>query len=355
MKKILMRAVLSPFDEASVYDILTNNRIGSNIGNLAFPYGLMRNLMSEDMVIDTTVTNRTFTDAEIDYINSEYEYVVMPFANAFRENYVEELQNLTKLVQNLRIPFVVAGIGCGHGLKAKLDAELACDEAAKEFIKAVLDKSATIGIRGEATAEYVKHLGFKEGTEYKVIGCPSMYLWGGTLPDIEKKELRPDSPVSVNWKIGIPSEAHDYIKRSLARLTNYHYVPQVLDEMMLMYYGTPLPGSKKYPNIAEGYPSVSNHPFYTEGRAKSFVNVPSWMEYFKTKELSFGTRIHGNIVPLLSGIPCYIVAPDYRVAEIAEYHDIPHIRSNELKENDTIFTLFEKADYGPMLKNHRER
>lgn len=355
MKKILMRAVISPFDEASAYDILTKNRIGSNMGNMIFPYSVMRNLMTEDMVIDTTVTNKTFTEKEIDYINSEYECLVMPFANAFRANYVGELQNLTKLIKKLKIPFVVVGIGCSHSLKQDLNSELPYDDAAREFIKAVLNKSATIGLRGESTAEYLKHLGFKEETEYRVIGCPSMYLWGPYLPDIEKKELRPDSPVSVNWKINIPVEVHNYMKRSLAELTNYQYVPQILDEMMMMYYGTPLPGKKKYPRIPEGYPSMSNHPFYTEGKAKAFVNVPSWMEYLRTKDLSFGTRIHGNIVPLLAGIPSYIVAPDHRVTELARYHDIPHTMYTDLKEDDTIFTLYEKADYAPMLKNHRER
>lgn len=353
MKKILMRAVMSPFDEASAYEVLTKNRIGSNMGNMIFPYSVMRNLMTEDMVIDTTVTNKVFTEEEIDHINSEYECLVMPFANAFRANYVGELQNLTKLVKKLKIPFVVVGIGCSHRLGQELDTELPYDEAAKEFVKAVLDKSAVIGLRGESTAAYLKHLGFKDETEYQVIGCPSMYLWGPHLPDIEKKELRPDSPVSVNWKINIPANVHEYMNRSIAQLSNYHYVPQILDEILLMYYGTPLPGKKKYPKIPKGYPSTSNHPFYVNNRAKAFVNVPSWMEYLQTKELSFGTRIHGNIVPLLAGIPSYIVATDHRVAELARYHDIPHTLATDLGEQDTIFSLYEKADYAPMLKNHR--
>lgn len=46
------------------------------------------------------------------------------------------------------------------------------DEDVKEFIKAVLDRSAKVGIRGEITASYLKRLGFREEIDFTVMGCP---------------------------------------------------------------------------------------------------------------------------------------------------------------------------------------
>lgn len=36
---------------------------------------------------------------------------IIPLANAFREDFVEELRNLTKLIRKLKIPCVVIGVG----------------------------------------------------------------------------------------------------------------------------------------------------------------------------------------------------------------------------------------------------
>ena len=50
-----------------------------------------------------------------------------------------------------------------------------------QFCNAVLEKSRSIGVRGEITQEYLVRLGIKR-RKIDVIGCPSMYTFGDFLP-----------------------------------------------------------------------------------------------------------------------------------------------------------------------------
>ena len=146
MKKILLRAGMSPLIGYQPSEVIMKNMIGTNIGNMLFQTSVYRTLLCEDVVIDTINTSRKFTKWDIDQINANYECLVLPFANAFRASFMSELQEVTKLVNNLKIPCVVVGVGAQAGIgKDVNNAEL--DEVVKEFMKAVLKKSNIVGLR----------------------------------------------------------------------------------------------------------------------------------------------------------------------------------------------------------------
>lgn len=144
------------------------------------------------------------------------------------------------------------------------------------------------------------------------------------------------------------------MRSNVCRFENFQYVPQITDEIRLMYYGTPFPQGK-YKKITDQYPAQACHPWYLQDRARAFINVPSWFDYLSQKELSFGSRIHGNIAALLAGTPAYVIVSDYRISELVRYHNIPHINYQDLKEDDTIFSLYDRADYTRLQEGHRER
>lgn len=354
MKKILIRAHMSPFDNWNAEQVLKHDRVGTNAGNMIFTNSLMRTLMTEEVQIDTFNTRRDLTPENLERINSEYSCVVMPFANAFRPTFQREMQSITKFVKQLKIPCVIAGIGVSTTFTDQIKEKYSFDDTAKEFLKAILDKSAMIGTRGEVTGEYLKKLGFKEESHYRVIGCPSMYWYGAEFPYIEKRELTPQSPVSVNWKINLPEPIHVFMRENMEKFEDIQYVPQIMDEMRMMYYGTPFPAGK-YKKITENYPDRPDHPLYTDGKAVTFINPQTWFAYMQEKQLSFGSRIHGNITALLSGTPGYVIVSDYRISELVQYHNIPHKNFQDLKEGEDIFSLYEKADYSRLYDGHRER
>ncbi len=353
MQKILMRAAMSPFYNPDFIELSTKNLIGDNVGNLLFARSVCRTIMTDDTQVDFIKTDHKFSEKETSEINNEYDYFVIPLANAFRLSFMRELNQLSGLIENLDIPCVVIGVGIQDTLTNDTVDKFPFDEDVKRFINCVLEKSTMIGLRGEHTAKYLEYLGYTPEKDFTVIGCPSMYLYGGKLPEFQKKELTPDSAISVNCKIKIDPKLHAFMKRNLSLLHNYHYVPQILDEMNAMYLGKPL-AKDKYPHIPDYYPSSFASPIYTEGHGIGFLNASTWLEYLSQQDLSFGSRIHGNIAAIVSGTPCYIIASDARVQELAEYHYIPHTPFNKLPENATIFDLYEQADYGPMFSHQLE-
>jgi len=353
MKKILIRGGMSPVIAHSPAEVLSNDLIGNNIGNMLFPYSISRCLMGEDVEVHALTVREEYSERALRKIDEEYDCLILPFANAFRVSFVRDLRMTTRLIKGLHIPCVVVGIGAQADLdKQPSNKELA--QASREFVEAVLEKSAKIGLRGEFTAEYLEGLGFRAERDFTVIGCPSLYLYGGKLPEMEVKPLTRDSAVSINSKIQLPQIFHDFMYRSRRALPNFHYVPQVMQEIRLMYYGQDIPEGFAG-RMPSHFPVRWDDKIYAQGKSYFFTNVPAWLKYLGEKEFSFGSRIHGNIAAILAGTPCFIVVSDQRIRELAEYHQIPHILMNELTEETSIFRLHERADFDGIARGHEAR
>lgn len=353
MKKILMRASKSPVKNASAFTVLTRNNIGNNIGNMLFPFSVYRALYLEDTEIDTIKVERDFTQEEIDHINEEYDYFVLPYANAFRVGFIKNLKRTARMLRKIKIPCAVVGIGFQKEFGKEMESER-LDKAVKNFMDVVLKKSNIVGIRGEQTAEYLKKLGYQEERDFTVIGCPSMFTFGKDIPPIRANGLTKDSSVSFNSKVDLPQVFHDFLWRSAKEFEDYYYVPQVIEEMFRMYAGMPYPEGfiEKAP---KHFPVKANNPIYRNGRGVSFVNVPSWIDFMKERDFSIGSRIHGNVAALLAGTPAFVIASDNRIEELAGYHCIPHIRMEELTDKTTIWELYERTDFSKIHEGHGKR
>lgn len=354
MKKILMRAAMNPLDNWDSAKVIAKNMIGGNAGNMLFSYSVARALMCEDIVIDTTLTDRRFTDAEVDRINQEYECFVLPLANAFRITFDKEMVCLIELIRRLTIPCIVIGVGVQAKVDETMKQDFVFDDLSKQFIKEILGKSSMIGVRGEITADYMKKLGFIEEKDFTVIGCPSMYMHGDHLELKEPRDLTPHSAVSVNRKINISKKLHRFIVRSSKLFENYMYVPQGIDDLKLLYTGTPI-DRNKYPNIPKMYPDTIEHKIYASGHEIGFTNVNAWLEFLRERDFSFGTRIHGNMAAVLAGIPVYIFAPDARILELARYHNIQHMLAKDIQKSTNIFDVYHQADFSSVKNGHKER
>ncbi len=353
MKRILVRAGMSPLQNYLPNEAIIHNLIGNNIGNLLFQSGVCKALLCQDTVIDTMNTARPYSQEDIRQINEEYDCLVFPFANAFRRSFIDQLNAVTSLVKQVRCPCVVVGVGMQEPLEGRLSSTK-LDTAVADFMKAILQKSSMVGVRGEYTAQYLTKLGFRAERDFTVIGCPSMYLYGKKLPELRIEDLTPYSRVSMNSKISLPQKFHDFMYRCSRELPDHQYVPQVVEELRQMYMG------KKYPagfakRIPKHFPVDFTHPAYQSGVGISFVNLPSWLKYLKDKDFSVGSRIHGNIAAILAGTPCYIIASDKRIIELADYHEIPYLTIQELKKDTSIFDLYDKADFSRIRKGHRKR
>ncbi len=354
MKKILLRAKMAPLGNYSPAEVICCNLIGNNMGNMLFQSSVNRALLLEDTQIDTIHTKKHYTPEDISKINATYSCLILPFANAFRRSFIDELDNTAELINHLKIPCVVVGIGAQAPPDKKAN-DPKLDESVKNFMKAVLNKSAVAGVRGEFTADYLASLGFQAEKDYTVIGCPSMYMYGEKLPEMEIKELTPKSLVSINSKISLPEKFHNFMWKSCQALPNHVYIAQVIEEIRMMFTGTPLPKTFWNKKVPEHFPADFNAPIYASGSGLAFTNTISWIRFLQGRDFSFGSRIHGNIAAILAGTPCFVIVSDQRISELVDYHHIPHLPMKELTEQSNIFDLYDRSDFSALQKGHPER
>ena len=237
VKRILLRAPKGPFEVCSAEETLGQNLIADNSGNLVFIHAAWKLLSAPGVEITPDCLGVRPDDA--DEINERFDAYVVPLANAFRLQFRDPLVRMTELVRRLRIPVVVLGVGAQGTPDYGWDAIRPIDGPVKDFVSAVLDRSPTIGVRGEATCEYLNGLGFHD---VEVIGCPSMFMWGDTL-DVKRKVATLDEQSNVAITISPYRAAMGRI--AMAAYTRYPrltYFAQDLPTLSLLIDGTPLPG-----------------------------------------------------------------------------------------------------------------
>ena len=158
MKRILVRGGMNPLKPLNLSQILAYDKIGGNTGNILYLTGVLRSIYADDVEVDVdgyAGEGGLYNSNDIDQINQIYDAYLIPLADAFRPDFVNQLNSLTKLVKQLKIPCHILSVG----IRGEYDMDVHCqypfDEQVKEFVKAVLEKSPIIGVRGEITAEYL--------------------------------------------------------------------------------------------------------------------------------------------------------------------------------------------------------
>jgi hypothetical protein len=347
-RRILLRSGKSPFTALPIEDALQQNVIATNAGNLIFSDAAHKILSVPGTEV---VSHGTRTDpAQAGRINEEFDVFVVPLANAFRLSFEHHLKRLTRLVRKLRIPVVVLGVGAQAGLDGRTERLGAMEHTVREFVGAVLDRSASIGVRGEFTEQYLKGLGFRD---VEVIGCPSLFLHGEQLTVTKKTDvLTPDARIAVN---GSHSALRNkrlaaLLTRTCAEYGNATFIGQNLGEARQLHWR-----DLSDPAASPALPTHPVHPLYKAGRVRVYVDPVTWMADLAGMDFSFGGRIHGNIAALLAGTPATVVCADARTLELARYFEIPHVLLPDLAADASAAGLYAATDLGPLVKGHKER
>lgn len=192
-------------------------------------------------------------------------------------------------------------------------------DSVKRFAKAVLERSASIGVRGELTASYLNELGF---ADTDIIGCPSMFLYGDTFPTIrEARPLDATSRIALNLSAealpvgdvsGLAAEAH-------RRFPQVTYFAQNISDAQALFWGD----TSAEAGRVDDFPLRLSHPLFVEDKVTVPLDPKVWIEELAGYDFAHGTRIHGNVAALLAGTPSVVVAHDSRTLELCRYFDIP--------------------------------
>ena len=350
MKRILIRAAVSPFEQREPVETLSRNLLGNNTGNLLFAYSMSRTLYTEDTKIDFIPDIKVLmSEVSPEYINENYDYLVLPMANSFRGTYCTILRKWSELIEKLTIPCVVTGIGVDMAYEPNIVEKHPYDDTVKRFVTAVLNHSHSVGVRGVITQAYLNHLGFRD---IDVTGCPSIEMFGPGLKVRDKKPLTKESAVCVTGSLLSPLNFNQFMVKNFEVLPNYYFMPQFNDDLRLMYLGVPFQVSNAAQQL---YPHEIDNEVFVNDRARFFIDMPSILKFNESIDFNYGTRIHGAVGCILTGVPSLLFTSDARTRELADYHNVPSMPVSLIDENTDIFDLYEKTDFSIVNKGHEER
>lgn len=335
-----MRAAKDPLDTVNSVESLRDDTIGHNSGNLLFAAATHALISTAGTKIDTRASFKGRNLAE--RINEEYDAVVIPLANCFRPAFESELNSISSVIEKLSIPFVMlsggAQIEYGDNDYSSLKR---IEGSVRRFCRAVLSKSSAITVRGEFTADYLRHLGF---SEVEVVGCPSLTRMG---PDFAL-QTRPDSfgtkvAYNVETSKDLMGPTVRRLEQSGADLT---YVAQDIKTLEALIWGREV-----YPRSRDSaQPLHLDHPHVSSGRTKFFLDAHTWISAMQAYNAAIGPRIHGAVSAISAGTPALLVAHDTRTKELADYHHIPQISPAGLDDIRSLDDLWPRLDYADFNK-----
>lgn len=353
MKRILVYRYIDIFnktDYKTVWRTFQKNYSGCcpNFGNKLWYQGLISEISSEDNFID-------FYDKEmsIDMINSSFDFMLAPMANVFSVDFIFGIESFIEFINKLRIPVFVISCGASANSYDDLDELInSIGNISKKFIKAVYDTGGDLALRGYFTGEFFKRLGFLNPS---IVGCPSLFQIGRGLKITNSKVEKEEFKVALNGDLKL---AYHFLKKydglfyDQDIMFRYLYDPTLFskDDNCLK---NALKIDRAFPDLGTFFADL-----LSDDRIRLIADMWDW-QYSLINEgcvFSFGTRIHGNIMSLLSQIPCVIINVDTRVKEMAEFYNIPNIDISHISNKKIdLFELYTKTDYTSFNSTYNQK
>lgn len=315
-------------------DIMSDS--GDNIGNFAFRHAL-RYIVGD---LNTYILSR-YTAYESAARNGRVESTIVSCANwlGASDQYEQSNLNRAQAFESTDAPTVCFAIG----VQAKSGAETVdLGPNTVRLARALASRAKLLSVRDEVTQNTLAGLGI---TNTVITGCPSNYINGD--PELGKKIVSKAEFLlktvktwrdlkSLICEFSGGNAASGQVLRTKLRLldvTPSHYVLQAPTLLPLT-----LREKDEIPAVYK-----SNSPFGEDemrlrltlrSKCIHFSSIEAWMDYARTCDLSFGMRIHGNMIPLQAGVPSALISHDSRTAGLADVMGIPQISAVDFNGDD---------------------
>ena len=319
--------IFRSLDYHNIYRELVDNYHANsiNIGNKVWIQGIVSALSTPENELFFLNPKESW-----DEINSKYDKIVYSAANMLCQHYLALIDSVATMFRKSKIPVYVISIGAQACRYEDVDQLVkSTSKSVSHFMESIYLTGGEIACRGYFTKEYLDKIATNTAV---VTGCPSLFQNGRNLK-IQKKD---DYFLPV-FNGNAPFD------KLLNKYNNSAYIDQ--DLFLNLFYDLKEYNPTRYlaNNISKyGKEAVSQ---YLNGRIKFFYDMPEWRTFLQNKKINFsiGSRIHGTIMSLLSGIPSVICPIDTRTREMAEFYNIPTIKSCD--EYNDIEKVFEKIEF----------
>lgn len=279
-----------------------------NVGNAYITYSVIKALYGRLTSIEgiRNFWKAKYSSELMNHINSDFSHAILILQDHIREDFKGfPFDEVTRIIEGLRIPLIVFSLGANSLKGYEKDLHLKLSDSQVRFFKAISEKSVSLGVRGAYTAEVLSELGILNVT---IVGCPS-YFEAGLERRIRKLSLPSDFKVIATGAFSnLDSQRLHYFFQDEAFFLKLLYFPDAITEkdrdLLLM----------RHPGYADCVLQAID-----DERAQFHTNIDDWKRSV-ARGFAFcaGSRIHGAIIAMNSGIPALVTNGDARAREMTE-------------------------------------
>lgn len=328
----------------------------SNIGDLMVYDSTLKMLDFQTVEVGNITT---FTQKEVDYYNSEFDFAFLRGSNFIHE--YMDWARAGELIEQLKIPVFAIGVGAQAERRRMID----LPESGLRVWRAIADHCGSIGVRGDYSAEVLAHNGIKN---VQVVGCPSVFRM--CKPELQLK-LKPAFDVH-KVAFSLRREASGNYARDVENYLKVQrdFMLQVDQEsrMTVTLHGEAEEKAFFFRDAKRRELATvklrSSGWFTPENEAQMqriyrdqlFFNtsVEQYDEFIRTQDFAIGWRVHGVLPALANGVPGMLVNYDERSAELAETFRIPLIEESQLP-GASWRDFYTPDAFAPFLKAYPQR
>lgn len=310
-----MTILYYPLDENIFESDTLENKIGkcgANTGNIVWAKAVKNNIIYDELWRNDK--------------GYRGDNVVIPMANDLNPyNCILEMYANRFLNSNYTNRITILGLGTQLSEEFDTPKKLvnALPQERINALKSLSEHAKSLGIRGWITAECLDLLGIHN---YRVIGCPSFYIYGDNPPQFEKTVSA--ERVCISW--GGDWKKEQYLKELFRKNRNY-------GDALIMQSMEDLPKSlfEDEPilerHINKRYPDLEVNPRelfqYIKEIGHMFFDEKSWENFLLDGKftMAVGCRFHGNMKAWQMGIPTLWITHDSRTRELCEVMKLPSI------------------------------
>jgi hypothetical protein len=323
----------APFDELF-------GHVGLNNGNLAFVYAIQQHVQGDLRYYPWTTPAATLRD--------EVDLLVMPCANQLGQH--SDMGALGKTLDAAGVPVLAIGLGAQAGEETQ-DIDLTPGTLAWLQTLARLRPSdaPNIYVRGPYTARQMKRFGVEGAV---VGGCPSMFLNPRRDLGLRIQASAQQVPRSLCVAAAHQSWAKcATIEQQLVSMVSdsYYpgsYVPQSSADMVKIsrdeFDSIDPPVLDAIRRFAAPHLSPELFREWCRQYARSFYDVPSWMDHLRRYDVTVGARYHGVALALQAERIGLTVTVDTRTKELCEQTGVPNVAAEDLNGPITRHILHDR-------------
>ena len=321
--------------------------VGHNNGNLAFVYAAASHIENPTRFLPW--------HASVETLRKQADIIVIPCANQLGKH--TELGTMAEKLEQAGLPIVAIGLGAQAD---SYEHDVEPSEGTLRWVQVLARhaSSATPSIytRGAYTTSQLAKLGIAGAMTG---GCPSYFI--NQSPNlgrrIHKNWKASDLPRGISVAGGhqawgkVREIEHQLISLMMDPIAPGQYVVQSMGDMIKISRGD-------FDAIEEkALDTIHRHtvPHYTRDEfknwcriyAKSFYDVPSWMDSLRRYDLAVGSRYHGIALALQAERMGLTVTIDSRTRELCENTSVPYVASGDLTYPLTRTSLKKTIQFDP--------